>query len=175
LLQALLGLRAADDSLRRRPGLEPEEIDFMRERIAALKAKIPEGGLREAAIRSLVYIGLAGPGPDERAFNLLQKIRAENGGLPLQQFKQVLREQYLMLRLNEAQALAAIPQMLPDDSTERERALDIIRHVVSAIGTPTGQRAERLTYIESLFNTPANEATRLALTAVGVAEHSETD
>jgi hypothetical protein len=174
LLQALLGLKASDEAPRRRPGLEPEDIAFIRERIAELKAKMSEGGEREAVIRSLIYICLAGPGPDERVFNLLRRIRAEHGGLSLQEFKQVVREQYLMLRLDEAQSLAAITQMLPDDSADRKRALDIIRHIVSAIGIPTDQPAERLAHIESLFNTPAGNATRSALTAEGAAEHSET-
>ncbi len=45
--------------------------------------------MREAAIRSLVYIGLAGPGVDERAFEVLRQMRAEHGGLTLEEFKQI--------------------------------------------------------------------------------------
>ena len=95
VLQALVGLRATDEPPRQRPGLEPERIAFIQQRIAELKARLAEGGLREAAIRSLVYIGMAGPGVDERAFNVLRQIRAENDGMTLQEFKQMLREQYL--------------------------------------------------------------------------------
>ena len=153
LLQALVGMRASDESPRRHPGLEPERIAFIQQRIAELKARLAEGGLREAAIRSLVYIGLAGPGVDERAFNTLRQMRAEHGGLTLEEFKQILREQFFALLLDRDGALAAIPQMLPADADARTKMLAAIRSVVSAVGEITGERAERLAQIEQLFGT----------------------
>ena len=83
----LVGLSASDERPRRLPGIEPERIAFIQERIAELKARIAEGGMREAAIRSMVYIGMAGPGVDERAFNQLRQMRAKHGGLTLEEFK----------------------------------------------------------------------------------------
>jgi FAD/FMN-containing dehydrogenase len=44
ILQALLGLRASDESPRRRPGVEPEQLTLIKERIAQLRARIEEGG-----------------------------------------------------------------------------------------------------------------------------------
>ncbi len=118
--QALAGPRAADEPPRRRPGVEPERLAFIPSRIAEIKARRAEGGGREAAIRSLVYIGLAGPGVDERAFEVLRRIRAEHGGgLTLQEFKQVLREQFFAMLLDRDGALAAIPKMLPADAAVR--------------------------------------------------------
>ena len=69
LMHATAGQRATHESPRRRPGVEPERIAFIEQRIGELKARIGEGGPREAAIRCLVYIGMAGPGADERSFN----------------------------------------------------------------------------------------------------------
>jgi len=151
LLQALVGLRASDEPPRRRPGMEPEEIAFVQQRIAELKARLAEGGLREAAIRSLVYIGMAGPGVDERAFEMLRQMRAEHGGLTLAEFKQVLREQFFALLLDRDGALAAIPKMLPADAAARAEMLGKIRQVLSSIGEVSGERAERLARIEKLF------------------------
>ncbi|MDS4043047.1 MAG: DUF3141 domain-containing protein [Candidatus Competibacter sp.] len=151
LLQALVGLRASDEPPRRRPGVEPERIAFIQQRIAELKTRIAEGGLREAAIRGLVYIGMVGPGVDERAFNELRQIRAEHGGLTLAEFKQVLREQFFALLLDRDEALAAIPKMLPADAAARAKMLAAIRQVASAAGEITGERAERLARIERLF------------------------
>jgi hypothetical protein len=94
LLQALVGLRASDEPPRRRPGVEPERIAFIQQRIAELKARIAEGGLREAAIRSLVYIGMAGPGVDERAFNELRQMRAETRRPDPGRVQAMLREQF---------------------------------------------------------------------------------
>ncbi|MBK8752227.1 MAG: DUF3141 domain-containing protein [Candidatus Competibacteraceae bacterium] len=153
LLQALVGLRASDASPRRRPGVEPERIAFIQGRIAELKARLTEGGLREAAIRSLVYIGMAGPGVDERAFNELRLIRAEHGGLTLEEFKRVLREQFFGLLLDRDGALAAIPKMQPADADARVKTLEAIRKIVAAAGEISGERAERLAQIEKLFGT----------------------
>jgi hypothetical protein len=151
LLQALVGMRAKDGDPRRRPGLEPEEIHFIRDRLADLKARIAEGGVREAVIRSLVYIGLATPGIDERVFAVLNKMRESQGDLSLVAFKQLLREQFFALILDEKAAIAAIPGMLPADGAERRTAIESVRAVVTASGKPEGTRADRLAEIEAIF------------------------
>jgi hypothetical protein len=151
VLQALVGIRASDEPLRRHPGIEPERVAFVEQRIAELKARLAEGGLREATIRSLVYIGMAGPGVDERAFEVLRQMRAEQGSITLEEFKRLLREQFFGLLLDRDGALAAIPQMLPGDAVARNEALGKIRQVVSAAGEVDGERAERLARIEKLF------------------------
>ena len=46
LLQALVGLRASDENPRRRPGMEPERLAFIQQRIGELKARIAEGQSR---------------------------------------------------------------------------------------------------------------------------------
>jgi pimeloyl-ACP methyl ester carboxylesterase len=151
LLQALAGLRASDEPPRRRPGLEPERIAFVQQRLAELKARLAEGGCREAAIRSMIYVGMAGPGADERAFEVLRQVRSENEGLTLQEFKGALREQYFALLLDHDGALAAIPKMLPPGAADRGDMFNKIRQVVSAVGEPSEERAERLARIEKLF------------------------
>lgn len=151
LLQALVGLPATGESPRPRPEADPERLAMIKQRIAELKARIAEGGLHEAAIRSLVYIGLAGDGVDERAFNELRQIRAENDGMALQEFKQMLREQFFGLLLDKDAALAAIPAMLPADPAVRAKALDAILLTAGAAGKPGGERAKRLAEIEKLF------------------------
>ena len=152
LLQALVGLRASDDPPRRHPGMEPERLAFIQQRIAEIKARLAEGGLLEAGIRSLVYIGLAGPGVDERAFNELRQIRAQHEHLTLEEFKRVLREQFFALLLDRDAALAAISKMLPTDAEGRAQMVAILRKIVTAAGEPTGERAERLAQIEKLFD-----------------------
>ena len=101
LLQALVGLKATDELPRRRPGDEPEHREFVARRVAELRGRIAEGGLDQAALRALVYIGLAERDGDERTFNMLQRIREERGGgVDLATFKQALRDQFLMLLLD---------------------------------------------------------------------------
>jgi hypothetical protein len=152
LLQALLGLRASDEPARRRPGLEPEEVAFIEQRIAEIRARIGEGGRREAFIRALLYIGKVGQGPDERAFAVLNQIRTEHApDVTLADFKTMVREQSFALLLDEKAALAAIPAMMAADAPERPRIIEGIRAVVSAAGTPPTPVAERLKEIETLI------------------------
>jgi pimeloyl-ACP methyl ester carboxylesterase len=154
LLQALAGMRATDERPRRQPGVEPERIAFIRHRIGEIKARIAEGGPREATIRGGVYIGMGGTGIDERAFNQLRQLRAEHEDLTLEEFKRIVREQFFALTLDADGALAAIPTMLSTDESTRTRALSEIRAVVSAAGALTGERATRLERIETILAKP---------------------
>jgi hypothetical protein len=151
VLQAMLGLAGTTEPPRKSPGIEPARAALIRQRIGELKARLAEGGPREAAIRALVYIGMGGQGVDERAFNELRQIRSENQGLTLQAFKQVVREQFFSLLLDRDAALAAIPRMLPADAATRSRIVDAIRRTVTAAGQVSGEKAQRLQQIEKLF------------------------
>ena len=135
----MLGLRGSDEAPRKSPGIEPERAALIQQRIGELKARLAEGGAREAAIRALVYVGMGGAGVDERAFNELREIRAENRGLTLQAFKQVLREQYFSLVLDRDAALAAIPKMLPADAASRKALLAAVRRTLEAVGPLSGE------------------------------------
>ena len=73
----------------------------------------PQGGPREAVIRALFYIRMPDGVVDERGFNLLRRMREEAGkGLTLRPSKDLVREQFLMLVLDERRAVDAIPSML---------------------------------------------------------------
>ena len=123
LLQALVGLKASDASPRRHPGTDAEHVAAVAHQIADFKARIAEGGPREAAIRALLYIRLAEGAADERGLALLRRIRDEHGGgLTLGEFKQLVREQFFMLLLDEERALGAIPSMLASDRDGAARA-----------------------------------------------------
>ncbi|HSD39842.1 MAG TPA: DUF3141 domain-containing protein [Rhodocyclaceae bacterium] len=159
LLQAMLGLTAEDDTPRRRPGCEPERLAFIEQRVAELKEGVATGDLRDATIRSLVYIGMAGPGVDERAFNVLATIRDVHDGMTLDEFKQNLRHQFFTLLLDQKAALAALPGMLPADKAARAEALDCIRKCAEAAGKASGTRAERLAEIEKIFDATEHEET----------------
>jgi len=151
VLQAMVGTASADGVPRPRPGMAPERVAHIKERIAELKAGIAKGGPREAGIRALLYAGMGGAGADERSFNTLREMRAEHEGMTLEEFKQTVREQYFSLVLDPEGALAAIPKMLPTDSAKRKRILDAVRRTAAAAGATTGEGAARLAKLEKLF------------------------
>ena len=73
-----------------------------------LEHRFEVGGLEEAALRALVYIRLPEGSIDERGFAVLKLIRASRPAgkrMSLARFKEMLREQYLLVRLDEERAL----------------------------------------------------------------------
>jgi len=159
VLQAMVGTASPEAVLRPRPGLDPERVARIKERISELKARVAKGGAREAAIRALLYVGMGEAAADERSFNTLRAMRSENDGMTLEEFKQTVREQYFSLVLDRERALAAIPDMLPADATRRKRILDAIRRTGDAAGPAAGERAARLAKLEQLFASGARGAT----------------
>jgi pimeloyl-ACP methyl ester carboxylesterase len=156
LIQALLGLRASDDPPRHRPGREPKEIAFVQQRIAEIEGRMDQGGLREAFVRSIIYIRLPELAADERSFAVLSKLRDEHAGdLSLADFKALVRDQFLMLELDEAQAVATIPLLLQGHGDHAAKALELLESVVTAPG-PLGQEAaQHLRQIGALFTAAA--------------------
>ena len=60
-----------------RPAKDPLHQELLHKRIAELKARMPVGGLREATIRALLYVGGARSAVDERGFEIVRRIRRE--------------------------------------------------------------------------------------------------
>ena len=67
------GLRASDDPPRPGPAASPRRSRSSSEQIEELRARMGEGGLREAFIRAIIYIRLPELAADERSFTMLQQ------------------------------------------------------------------------------------------------------
>ncbi len=162
-LQAALGIDPKSEPSRRRE-MSAEHRAMLEKRIAELKSRIGAGGLREAAIRALLYIGSARGMVDERSIEALRQIRRDYSGprVTLSEFKTLVREQFFMLLLDQEGALAAIPKLLPEDVNQRRAAFTAIREVLSASGEIVGERASRLQRIAALFGVDASEGSETA-------------
>jgi pimeloyl-ACP methyl ester carboxylesterase len=154
-LQAMLGLKASDAPPRPKPGQDPDHIAFVERRIEELKDEMDQGGLREAAIRAMLYIRMPEGAADERGFEMLRRIRLEHASeVTLDEFKHILREQYFMLLIDEDRALATIPALLKGHEKEVPDCLEDIRKVVTA-GGPLGENAaQRFKKVEKMFTPP---------------------
>ena len=156
MVQAMIGLRSDGATARPRVGRDVARDAAATKARTELETRLERGGLREATIRAMVYVRLGDPeqAVDERAFAVLRQFRAEqpeSKRLPLSEFKELVREQYLMLRTDAERAVAAIPNLLPEDATERRAAAKLIERVVSAGGEPSSEVKKRLSRIEALF------------------------
>jgi hypothetical protein len=159
-VQAALGIDPKGEA-RPRVGKDPLHHQLVEERIAELRERIPEGGIREATIRMLLYIGMTRGAVDERSFELIRRIRQNQEGfnpLPLADFKAMVREQYFMLLIDTAAALAAIPAMLPADPDLRSQALEMITQVVESTGCLPAEGEARFEQVKSLFSGARSQA-----------------
>lgn len=154
VLQAAVGIDPTS-AVSRKPGKDPLHAELLRARIEELKARIDSGGLLECIIRSMLYVGMVRGGADERTAEAIRRIReareCEGPTLTLSRFKEVVREQYFMLLIDEEAALAAIPGMLPRDAKMRSTAFGVLQEVLHARGELAGEAAMRLTRVTKLF------------------------
>ena len=153
-LQAAVGLSAAaGDGVAVRPRDETFEA-LLAQKIAALRMRMDQGGLREAAVRILLYAGSDEPRVDVRGFRMAEQVRDKylaGERLPGPQRRELFREQFFLLLLDEAGALAALPRMLRSDG-ERATALEMVRQVLSAKGELSEERRARLARVERILN-----------------------
>jgi pimeloyl-ACP methyl ester carboxylesterase len=122
------------------------------QRAADLRSRIGSGGLREALIRALIFAGMDRAAIDERGFEVVRRIRENQGDAPFSVFKATVREQFDMLLIDSEAALSAIPSMLPSDSATRQRAFDLICEVLSARGQHSSEDLKRIRRIGGLFD-----------------------
>ncbi|MDH2385017.1 DUF3141 domain-containing protein [Bradyrhizobium sp. CER78] len=162
-LQAAVGVDPRSTPSRRQE-MSTEYRGRLEARIAELTSRVGEGGLREAAIRALLYVGSARGMVDERSLEALRQVRRNVPGKPLTlaEFKMLVREQFFMLLLDREAALAAIPTLLPDNMNDRRTAFAAIRDVLSASTAISGEVASRLNRIAELFGLDEREAVEKA-------------
>jgi hypothetical protein len=153
LLQAMMGLSASDETPRPHPGLDPEHRAFVEQRISELTAKMTEGGVKEAAVRALLYVLWPNRAADERRFEIVDRLR-EDDEQSLQDFKEMLREQFLMLLIDEDRAIETLPDLMTGQAKERDEVLAMIRLIAGTGGALSPDSEDRLARIEKLLDTP---------------------
>jgi hypothetical protein len=162
MLQSLVGLGVQQATP------QHAERDLVREaheaRLRAeLQGRFDVGGPEEAALRALIYIRLADGSIDERGFAVLKQIRTSRPvarRISLARFKEILREQYLLVRLDQERALGAVPKLLGDDDAARKATLDVLHRVLAARGDLSDEEKRRLTRVEALFGALPAKAVR---------------
>jgi pimeloyl-ACP methyl ester carboxylesterase len=160
LLQAMAGLGIEHAPTKRRIDRDLlRETDEAKMRVE-LERRFEVGGLPQAALRALIYICMPQRSVDERGFAMLQAIRAmqpTNTRVSMAELKACLKEQYLLVRLDEERAVRAIPKLLPDDEHARQSALEALHRVVEARGSLSDEGKRRLSRVESLFGAQPSE------------------
>ena len=153
-VQALAGFspgtserRHAERDLARedRPGAEP---------IGAPDALRELGASSRPTARALVYIRIPEGRIDERGFAMLTSLRAEapvEERRSLNELKQLFKEQFFLVRLDEERALESLPALLPSDPEKRRLGLDIVQRMLGAEDALSPEGVRRLKRIQALF------------------------
>ncbi|CCM76084.1 DUF3141 domain-containing protein [Rhizobium mesoamericanum] len=145
LLQAAVGIDPSDAKPHRRASKTGLHRQVLEAKIDELKAQIGNGGLREGMARSLLYVAMASGAADERGFAAIRRMRNVEDAMPamtLSEFKALIRDQFLMLVIDEEAAVNAIPRLLPAEEDVRRQALSSVQQVLNARG-PLSEEAER--------------------------------
>jgi len=158
LLQALVGLGTPGE-----PDTQRMARDALREQAQgknreALEERFEQGAAIEAAVRSIVWVKRAEGGTDERSFAVIRQLHdAQPPGRPrsMPELKQILRDQAMLVRLDEERAIKAIPKLVPRDEDDRARTLRAVQRVVLANGELTSEGKSRLARVEHLFGVKA--------------------
>jgi pimeloyl-ACP methyl ester carboxylesterase len=163
VLQALVGLQAEPTERPRRIERDlAREADTARLR-AELEHRFETGHVEAALARALIYIRLPDGSVDERGFAVIKLIRASRPAakrLSLAQFKELIKEQYLLVCLDEERAIRAIPKLLGPDRDERKAALEVLHRVLVARGELHEESRKRLDRVESLFDAKQPKAVK---------------
>lgn len=153
LLQALVGLQAPGETARP-PRVRDEAFEtLVKAKIADILTRVGEGGPRAALFRILVHAHPAGTAVDERSFRMLRRLRDEDPQaerLPPGALRAILREQVFLMQLDAAEAMAALPGLIPDKE-DRRKVLDAARRVLEATGPLTDEQRARLRQVETLL------------------------
>jgi Protein of unknown function (DUF3141) len=168
-LQAAAGIDPVGTRPLRKASKHPLHNELLEKRIAELKSRIPVGGLREAVIRALIYVGLARGAVDERGFEALRRIRREHSDSSLSAFKALVREQFYILLVDTEAALAALPSMLPADVDTRRKAFDLVKEVMSASGPFSDEDNKRMQRVAHVFGVDEAPTTVPNLTVIASA------
>ena len=157
LLQAMVGLRADATSVSRRVARDVAREAAASQAAAHLEQRMDQGTLIEAAVRGLIYVRLPEGKVDERGFAALKQISEELPAakrIGAARFKEIVKEQYLILLLDPERAISALPKLLPDDRRQCAEALAMVRRVLAARGALPEEGRRRLERIEAIFAGP---------------------
>jgi pimeloyl-ACP methyl ester carboxylesterase len=162
-LQAMVGLESQQTTHRGTERNLVKEAKTARLR-SELEQRFEVGDPIEAALRALIYIRLPDGSIDERGFNMLKLIRASRPAdkrLSMVRLKEMVRQQHLLVCLDQERAIGALPKLLGADGNGRKATLDVLQRVLSARGDLSDESERRLARVEALFGLKPQEPAKV--------------
>jgi hypothetical protein len=136
---------------RPKPGTSPDHEAELAAQAKELLSTMAVGGPLEAMVRAGLYIVAKQHAIDARTFEFLRRTVKAHPEITLAYFKEVVREQWARLVVDEKAALRALPQLLPADAATRRELFEHIRMICTVTGELEGEAKRRLEEINGLF------------------------
>jgi hypothetical protein len=154
-VQCWLGVTPHNGRPRPKPGTTPDQEAALVAEAAELCMTMAEGGSLEAVVRAGLYILGGQCGIDARTFEVLRRILQAHPDITLAHFKEVVRDQWARLVIDEKAALQSLPRLLPADANARRAMFDDLRKISTATGELEGEAKHRLDEVKDLFKIEA--------------------
>lgn len=162
VLRAAVGLGQAEVSTGRRVERDlVREADAMRLK-SELEQRFEVGEPVDAALRALCYVHQPERNFDEREYNILKRFHAAQPPAERRsfaEFKDILKEQSLLVRLDGERAVAAIPKLIEGQPEKGRASLEALHKVIDVRDSLSEEGRRRLDRIDKLFK---SEPGRLA-------------
>ena len=130
-----------------------------------LETRYSAGGVMEALARALIYIRAKEPSTDERSFAMLTTLRAQaprEEQRTLTQMKQVVKEQFFLVRFDEERAIQTLPSLLPGGAEQQQLAAGLLKKMLEAEGELSAEGLRRLEAVKRVFGMESERSSPLA-------------
>lgn len=151
-------MRAEEEALlaQRRQRLETRSREARAWIEQSVRPRMVEGGTAEATLRILLWVARRRPSIDAQNFRLAEAALVHSPifrSYGSQQMRDALRQQFFLLMIDEAAAMAALPRMVAD-ADERKSMLDLIDKITADIGGITAEQQDDIRWIRELLSLP---------------------
>jgi len=92
---------------------------------------------------------------------MIRELRPSAKRKSLAEFRAILREQFLLVCLDEERAITALPKLLGSDDVARRTALDLLHRILAARDEMSGEAQRRLAHVEGLFGVKPEKAVKV--------------
>jgi hypothetical protein len=161
----MLGVNCGE-KVRELPGTTPEKRAAEKARAAAYAAKLNTGAFDEALARAVLYVVSAERALDERCAHALYAARRDLEHLSIEDYKTLVRDQFLVLLLERERAVEALATLVRE-TDQRAELLQRTNAIIAAGNPPTAAERERLARLEKLLAVPVVKRAVLAASSRG--------
>lgn len=153
-VQAIAGQAGNDEPPRARPSISPEHRAFVAQEVDALRTEATEGGAVEAGIRAVFHIHRFCSSIDERRANLMLELHQPDcrHGFDMESFRQTVRRQASIIRLDAQAAITALPQLLMRDDPARIRQVALTLERLRSFGPLSAAEESGLEQMLEVFD-----------------------